>query len=66
MSISSSLKCDGIMVIGTFSFDLCFPVNAVINCPGLDVLEEAANTKFEINLLEFKNSIIHSILSPSL
>ena len=50
------------MVNGTFSFDLCFPVNALINESEPELLE--AKTKFEINLLSDKKFIMHSTQSP--
>ena len=64
MSISSSLKFEGIIVKGTFSLSLDFPVNSLINGPGPVELEEAANIKFEINLFSSKKFKIQDILSP--
>ena len=62
MSISSSFKFEGIIVNGTFSFDLCFPVNALINVSEPELLD--AKTKFEMNVLSDKKFIMHSTLSP--
>ena len=63
MSISSSERFEGMMVKGTFIFDICFPVKALISESEPELLE--AKTKLDINLLSDRKLIIHSTLSPS-
>jgi hypothetical protein len=52
------------IVKGTFNLVLNFPVKPEIKGPGPTGPEEAAKIKLEINLLDSRNLIMQSILSP--